>query len=167
MPSAPAMWQPSNFDVQIHTRDMENAGNSMDSFNADHGADCAAPPATHLVNTWQQAVFACHSHVMTAIKDSGYGEVVLTPDHMADWSQGPVTIGFSVSTQRTTSRDWITVQVSPFAEQLSLPFDFGDVDLTGNPKHLRRTQSRHGRQRADEVADGPRAGRRQLRRSPV
>lgn len=135
MPSAPTMWQPSNFDVQIHTRDMENSGSSMDSFNADHGSDCGAPPATHNVNTWQQAVFACHSHVMTAIKDSGYGEVVLTPDHMADWSQGPVTIGFSVSTQRTTSRDWITVQISPFAEQLSLPFDFGDVDLSGNPRH--------------------------------
>jgi len=135
MPSAPAMWQPSNFDVQTHTRDMENSGNAMDSFQADHGAACEAPPATHGISTWQQAVFVCHSHVMTAIKDSGYGEVVLTPDQLADWSAGPVTIGFSVSTQRTTSRDWITVDVTPFGEQLALPFDFGDVDLQGMPAH--------------------------------
>jgi hypothetical protein len=30
MPSTPQMWQPPNWDVQIHTRDMENSGNSMD-----------------------------------------------------------------------------------------------------------------------------------------
>ena len=104
MPTAPTMWKPSNFDVQIHTRDMQN-GSGNASHLADHGADCAAPPATHTVSSWQQAVYVCHSHVMTAIADSGYGEVVLTPDHLADWSAGPVTIGFSVSTARTTSRN--------------------------------------------------------------
>jgi hypothetical protein len=135
MPSSPQMWQPSNWDVQTHTRDMENAGSSIDSHAADHGGDCAAPPATHTINTWQQAVFACHSHVMTAIADGGYGEVVLTPDHLADWSAGPVTIGFSVSTQRTTARDWLAITLTPFGEQLSLPFDFGEVDLQGNPAH--------------------------------
>jgi len=143
MPTAPTLWKPSNFDVQIHTRDMQN-GSGNASHLADHGADCAAPPATHTVSSWQQAVYICHSHVMTAIADSGYGEVVLTPDHLADWSAGPVTIGFSVSTARTTSRDWITVDISPFAEQLSLPFDFGNVDLTGMPAHYVELKSGMG-----------------------
>jgi hypothetical protein len=134
MPSTPQEWRPSNWDVQIHTRGMQlDSGN--EAHNADHGADCSAPPATHFVNTWQQAVYICHNHVMTAIADEGYGEVVLTPDHMADWSAGPVTIGFSVSTQRTSARDWITVDVSPFGEQLALPFDFGGTDLQGMPAH--------------------------------
>jgi hypothetical protein len=135
MPASPTMWQPSNFDVQTHIREQNTSGGFIDQHMADHGADCSAPPAQHSINTWQQAVFACHMHVMTAIADEGYGEVVLTPDHMADWSAGPVTIGFSVSTLRTTSRDWITVTVSPFGEQLALPFDFGDVDLAGMPRH--------------------------------
>jgi hypothetical protein len=134
MPAAPAQWQPGNFDVQIHTRD-QNTGSGNDAHQADHGADCSAPPAQHAVSGWQSAVFACHAHVMTSIQSDGYGEVVVTPNQLADWSGGPVTIGFSVSTQRTTSRDWITVDVSPFAEQLALPFDFGDVDLAGMPRH--------------------------------
>jgi hypothetical protein len=135
MPATPQMWQPANWDVQTHTRSENTDNGFIDAHNADHGADCAAPPATHAINTWQQAVFVCHNHVMTAISDSGYGEVALTPDRMADWSGGPVTIGWSVSTQRTTSRDWIAVDITPFAEQMTLPFDFGDVDLEGMPKH--------------------------------
>ena len=134
MPSSPTSWQPSNWDVQIHTRD-RHPGDGIDPHMADHGADCGAPPAQHLISTWQQAVFVCHNHVMTSIADGGYGEVTLTPDHMADWSAGPAIIGFSVSTQLTSVRDWITVDVSPFAEQLALPLSDGGVDLQGMPAH--------------------------------
>jgi hypothetical protein len=135
MPTTPQPWDGgSDFDVQIHTRDLNNEGDSIASHAADHGADCAPPPATHTIDTVEQAVFICHDHVMTAIKDSGYGDVVLTPDEMADWSSGPVTVGWSVSTLRTTSRDWITVDVTPFNEQLALPFNTGEVDLQGLPK---------------------------------
>lgn len=136
MPSAPALWQPSDWDTQIHTRDMNRSGDAMASHQADHGADCSAPPATHTVNTWQGALYPCHEHVMTAVSgDDGYGEIVMTPPAMADWSSGPSTISFSVSTQRTTARDWITVDITPFSEQLALPFDFGEVDAQGMPAH--------------------------------
>src|SRR5678815_46125 len=134
MPASPAMWQPTNWDVQVHVRD-GYAGNGNDTHLADHGTDCSAPPAQHSISTWQQAVFVCHEHVMTAIANEGYGEVQLTPDRMADWSSGPATISFSLSTARTTARDWFTVDVTPFAEHMSLPFDFGDVDLEGMPAH--------------------------------
>src|SRR6185437_902987 len=36
MPATPQRWQPSNFDVQIHTRDMES-DNGNDPHEADHG----------------------------------------------------------------------------------------------------------------------------------
>ena len=134
MPATPQRWQPSNFDVQIHTRDMES-DNGNDPHEADHGAACEAPPATHMVDTWQEGVYICHSHVMTSIKSDGYGLITLTPDHMADWSDGAVTIGFSVSTFQTDPRDWITVDVTPFDEQLALPFNEGEVDLQGMPAH--------------------------------
>ncbi len=134
MPSTPQRWQPSNFDVQIHTRDMQSdSGN--DPHEADHGGACEAPPATHMIDNWQEGVFVCHNHVMTSIKSEGYGLITLTPDHMADWSGGPVTIGFSVSTFQTDPRDWITIDVTPFAEQLALPFNEGEVDLQGMPAH--------------------------------
>jgi hypothetical protein len=134
MPTSPTSWQPSNWDVQIHTRD-RYPGDGIDPHMADHGADCGAPPAQHLISTWQQAVFVCHNHVMTAIADEGYGMVTLTPDHMADWSNGPVTIGFSVSTQKLSQRDWWALDITPFNEQLALPFDDGGVDLQGMPAH--------------------------------
>lgn len=130
MPSAPTTWQPAHWDTQIHTRDYS----AVDPMTADHGADCSAPPATHRITTWQEAVFLCHDHIMTAISSEGYGEVVLTPDHLADWSAGPVTVSFSVSSFYTSQRDWISIGLSPFAEQLALPFDEGDVDLQGMPR---------------------------------
>lgn len=133
MPATPTQWQPSAWDVQVHVRDRQSQG--MDPMNADHGPDCAAPPAKHPISSWTQAVFVCHNHVMTAINNGGYGEVVLTPDHMADWSSGPVTVAFSLSTMRTNARDWFTISLSPFAEHLSLPFDFFGVDLEGMPLH--------------------------------
>jgi hypothetical protein len=135
MPSMPQRWLPTNFDVQIHTRDMQSDPNGNDAHNADHGAACEAPPATHPISSWQESVFICHNHVMTSIKSGGYGLITLTPDHMADWSGGPVTIGFSVSTFHSDPRDWITVDVSPFSEQLALPFNEGEVDLQGMPAH--------------------------------
>jgi hypothetical protein len=137
MPSAPTLWNPSNFDVQIHTRGMQSSSGN-DAHLADHGADCSAPPATHPVSSWQQAVFICHQHVMTTISDGGFGEIVLTPDHLADWSNGPVTIKFSVSTFRTDPRDWISVDLTPFSDQLALPLpaNYGEVDLQGTPRNL-------------------------------
>jgi hypothetical protein len=136
MPSAPTMWQPPNWDVQIHTRDMNATGGALLPQMADHGADCAAPPAQHQITTWQQAVFVCHNHMMSAIADEGYGEAAFTPNRMADWSAGPVVIGLSISTTHLSQRDWWALDVTPFGEQLALPFDDGGVDLAGMPAHF-------------------------------
>ncbi len=133
MPTTPQRWDGgSDFDIQVHTRNDYDVGN--DAHLADHGADCGPPPAQHQISGWQDAVFICHDHVMTSILNAGYGEVVLTPDQMADWANGPVTISWSVSTWRTSKRDWISISVTPFDKQLALPFNIGGVDLHGMPK---------------------------------
>jgi hypothetical protein len=139
MPATPQMWQPSNWDVQIHARDDFDVGN--DAHLADHGTDCAAPPAQHQSVGWQQAVFACHEHVMTSSINEGYGEIVLTPDHMADWSSGPVTVSWSMSTWRTDGRDWVSISVTPFANLLSVPSNVSPVDLNGMPRRYVQLES--------------------------
>ena len=133
VPTAPQRWDGgANFDIQVHTRDDYDVGN--DAHLADHGSDCGPPPMQHEITGWQDAVFICKDHVMTSILNGGYGEIVLTPDQMADWSGGPVTISWSVSTWRTSKRDWLTLSVTPFDKQLALPFNIGGVDLHGMPQ---------------------------------
>ncbi|HEX3269848.1 MAG TPA: hypothetical protein VHR15_04305 [Ktedonobacterales bacterium] len=132
MPTTPQRWDGgSDFDIQVHTRNGYDVGN--DPHLADHGADCGPPPAQHQISGWQDAVFICHDHVMTSILNDGYGEIVLTPDQLADWANGPVTISWSVSTFRTSKRDWLTLSLTPFDKQLALPFNIGGVDLHGMP----------------------------------
>src|SRR5258708_5195038 len=132
-PTAPQSVVPSGWDVQIHKRD---TGDSMEPMDAQHGVDCAAPPATHPINTLAQGMFMCKNHLMTSIGDSGYGEIALTPDHMADWSSGTTAIKIDVSTQQFNSSDWVEVWVSPFAQNTTLPLfsNDGGIDLQGPPK---------------------------------
>src|SRR5256885_8190126 len=134
--TAPVLWSGNGFgntwDVQIHKR---SVGDSMDAMVAGHGADCAAPPSTHPINMLAQGVYICKNHVMTAINDGGYGEVVLTPDHLVDFTSGTSTITFSVSTLQVNLRDWVELWISPFSENLTTPSNFGSQ---GNPNHALR-----------------------------
>jgi len=105
--------------------------------NTDHGADCSPPPATHpLSQRYEDAVYQCRNHVMTAIKAEGYGMIYLTPNHMVDFSQGPATIRFDVSTLRTSLRDWIDLWITPYEDNLQIPLqtDIASVDASGPPR---------------------------------
>ena len=119
------------WDVQVHSRDA-STWQALEPMQAQHGADCGAPPASHLNSSYEGAVFQCKDHVMTAINASGYGVIYLTPPEMVDFSNGG-TVSFDVSTERMSGRDWFDVWVTPYADNLALPFD-GDVDLQGFPK---------------------------------
>jgi len=130
-PASPQSTVPSDLDVQIHRRDPSDA---MEAMDAQHGIDCGAPPATHPINTLAQGVFSCKNHLMTAIGDSGYGEIALTPNYMADWSSGTTTITFNVSTLQDNPSDWIEVWLVPFAENQTLPFEIQTIDFQGPPK---------------------------------
>jgi IPT/TIG domain len=127
-PTAPQSVVPATWDVQIHKRDQ---GDYMESMNAQHGTNCGAPPATHAINTLAQGVFICNNHLMTAIGDSGYGEIALTPDHMADWSTGTVAIKVDVSTLQFNTSDFVEIWVSPFADNQTLPFEDNIIDNQG------------------------------------
>jgi hypothetical protein len=106
----------------------------MEAMDAQHGGDCSAPPATHhLSGSYADAVFQCKDHIMTAINAGGYGAIYLTPNQMADLS-GTATIKFELSTLRMSTRDWVDVWVTPYDDNIALPFDQGDVDLQGVPR---------------------------------
>jgi hypothetical protein len=122
----------SNFDVQVHSRDT-NTWSQLESMQAQHGPDCSAPPATHSTNSYEGAVFQCKDHVMTAITADGYGVIYLTPNQLIDISAGG-TVSFEISTERMSTRDWWDIWITPYADNLALPFE-GDVDLAGSPRN--------------------------------
>jgi hypothetical protein len=141
-PAHPEPWRPPNWDVTVHSRDLDT-WTAPESMMAMHGPDCGAPPAAHRVSTRDDAVFLCNDHVMTSVYAEGYGVIYLTPNQLADFSGGEVRISFDVSTLRTSDRDWIDVWVTPYDENLELPLDNWLPDLNGEPRdaiHVRMDQ---------------------------
>jgi hypothetical protein len=132
-PTSPMPWNPTNWDVIVHSRDQQT-WSQLDPVQAQHGADCGAPPATHVVTSYEDAVFVCNQHMMTAINARGYGEIMFTPDHLADWTNQPVVIDWQQSTLRTSARDWTDVTITPFLDNLVLPAHTG-VDLLGRARN--------------------------------
>ena len=123
----------SNFDVQVHSRD-SSTWYQLQSMTADHGTDCAAPPATHPeTGNYADAVFQCANHLMTSINAGGYGEIVLTPNQLEDFSGGGY-VQWDESTQRDSTRDWTDLWITPYSQNLTLPFDDGEVDQQGIPQ---------------------------------
>lgn len=130
-PTSPQTWNPPNWDVSIHTR---SARQTFEPMLADHGPDCSPPPATHPISTFEQAVFICRNHMMTAIRADDYGMIYLTPDHMVDFSQGEAIIRFDLSTLRTSQRDWVDLWISPYDDHLQLPLQEWLPDGSGEPR---------------------------------
>ncbi|OAI41820.1 hypothetical protein AYO38_03460 [bacterium SCGC AG-212-C10] len=124
----------ADWDIQIHDRG-DSTSDELEPMEAEHGPDCGAPPATHhLSGSYKDAVFQCKDHIMTALNSSGYGLIYLTPNQMLDFGGGG-SVAFDVSTAKPSSRDWIDVWISPWADNLALPFNMGDVDLQGPPNN--------------------------------
>src|SRR5579859_949961 len=131
--STPQEWVPqavNDWDVVVHSRD-NHLG--LNTFQGAHGADCGAYPATHTISTFDGAVYICRNHLMTAVDALGYGEIVLTPAQMVDFSQG-ATVQISTTSLRTNDRDFISFQLTPFGENLVYPLDYGFPDGQGEPK---------------------------------
>jgi hypothetical protein len=141
-PAVPESYQPADWDITVHSRDRDYWYN-LEPMQAIHGPQCDAPPATHLVDTYENAVFRCNNHVMTAIRASGYGVIYLTPNQMVDFSGQLSSVGvirFDVSTLRTSKRDWIDIWVTPYEDNLQAPLEDWLPDLNGEPRraiHIR------------------------------
>jgi hypothetical protein len=133
-PAAPAAWRPADWDVTVHSREIER-WLSLDPVAAAHGPQCEAPPASHDVHSYEEAVYRCRDHVMTALNASDYGVIYLTPNHLVDFSQGEAVIRFDLSTERTSNRDWVDVWITPYEDNLQLPLEDWLPDLSGEPRH--------------------------------
>jgi hypothetical protein len=90
----------AHFDVQTHSRDSVTG---FDGMNAQHGAGCEAPPATHPVTSFADSVFVCNGHVMTAANAGGYGLIALTPSQVLNCSTG-CSVQWDMSTERMSLR---------------------------------------------------------------
>jgi hypothetical protein len=130
----------ANWDVAVHSRDSTSLIN-IEEMLAHHGADCAPPVdasgnlITHLVNSYEGSVFKCKDHIMTSIKNGGYGLIMLTPNQIADFSNGQtVTIKFDMSTLKTSGRDWVDFWITPYEDNLQLPLDVWLPDMQGEPR---------------------------------
>jgi hypothetical protein len=144
-PAAPTRFASANWDISVHSR--EHHGETMDAMHAQHGADCSAPPATHAISRFDQAVFQCRDHVMTAMNAGGYGEIVLTPNRLVDFSKGEAVISVDVSTLVTSRRDWWDIWITPFNENIQLPCEVSCADLQGPPRravHVYMTETFSG-----------------------
>jgi hypothetical protein len=103
-PSAPEPWRSAHWDITVHSRDRDT-WKTLNPMHAHHGPDCAPPPALHESNAYEDAVFLCRDHLMTAIRGDGYAAIYLTPNHMLDFSAGEAILRFDMSTLRTSDGD--------------------------------------------------------------
>lgn len=131
-PSAPTPWHGAGWDVTVHSRNRET-WDKLEPMAAGHGADCAAPPASHMMTEYDDAVFQCNDHIMTSINAGGYGAIYLTPNQMVDFSEGEAIVRFDLSTIRSSPRDWVDLWLTPYEDHLQLPLESWLPDLTGEP----------------------------------
>jgi hypothetical protein len=133
-PATPQPWRPANWHVTVHSRDGSTWAN-LESMHAGHGSNCAGPPAGHITSAYEDAVFICRDHMMTAINASGYGAIYLTPNQQVDFSTGEALISWDMSTLRTSERDWVDLWITPFPDNLELPLQEWLPDLNGPPRN--------------------------------
>ena len=131
-PSSPRRWNPDNWDVTVHSR---NYWFELPAMEAAHGPNCEAPPMTHTVTAYEDTVYNCKNHIMTAINDDSYGVIYLTPNQLVDFSNGEAVVRFDVSTLRTSKRDWIDLWITPYDDNLQLPLPEWMPDLNGEPRY--------------------------------
>ncbi|MFN8502608.1 hypothetical protein [Kouleothrix sp.] len=133
-PAGPQPWKPASWDVTVHSRDIAT-WEQLEPIEAMHGSDCSPEPARHMISSYDESVFQCRDHLMTAIKAEGYGVIYLTPNQMVDFSGGEAVVRFDLSTLRTSQRDWVDLWISPYQDQLQLPLEDWLPDLQGEPRN--------------------------------
>ncbi len=132
-PTQPQPWQPTDWDVTVHSRDIDT-WDTLEVMQAAHGTDCSPSPAMHTVSEYQDAVFLCRDHLMTSINATGYGVIYLTPNKLVSLDQGEAVIQFDLSTLRNSGRDWVDVWITPYDDNLQLPLADYLPDLSGEPR---------------------------------
>jgi hypothetical protein len=145
-PSSPQRFQSTNWDITVTGN--QSGGSFITPMDAHHGPGCEPPKVnpnapydyqsnplvTHSIDENDQTVFLCRDHVMTAANSPGYAAIYLTPNRMADFSQGESVIRFDMSTLRTSARDWVDFVIMPFNDNQQL--NFQDASFPANAIHI-------------------------------
>ncbi len=131
-PAHPTPWRSATWDITVHSRNVDTWYN-LEAMDAQHGPNCESPATTHDVTAYEDTVYQCNNHIMTAINASGYGLIYLTPNQMVDFSEGEAVIRWDMSTERRSLRDWVDVWITPYDDNLQLALMNWLPDLNGEP----------------------------------
>jgi len=124
-PATPQPFDLPVWDVTVHTAE-PSAWWLPQPFLPAYGPDCGPPPAQHTATTWAATVVRAADHLMTSLEASPSGDIVLTPNHLIDFSAGPAHLSFDLSTYGATPSNWIDVWLTPFDDVLQLPGNGSD-----------------------------------------
>ena len=86
----------------------------------------------HPVIRYEDMIYVCADHLMTAAYATGASKLTLTPNQLLDTSSGQGVVEFEVSTYRTAGRDYWQLDLTPLDTHLQLPE--GDVVADANGK---------------------------------
>jgi hypothetical protein len=129
----------ASITVSINSR-VGQTRDQLSAMQAQHGPNCEPPPETHRITDYEDAVYNCRNHVMTAISSGpvglgNYAAAVLSPNAMLDFTGGEAVISFDVSTSRASKRDWFEVWITPYEDLLRIPVDEGRPSMQGTPRN--------------------------------
>jgi hypothetical protein len=149
VPAAPAAYtNPNNWDIFVQGFNQNETGNTVPGGDprganlAQHGPNCEPPgfpynaSNSHVMQSAADTVFICNGHVMTSPGLSGYGAIYMMPPAVADFSQGPATISWDMSTLRTSGRDWVDVVLTPWDQQSQMAYNNNDQHIPPNNIHI-------------------------------
>lgn len=135
-PDSPEAWTDENWDITIHQRDQDRMY-EMFSMPAQHGPNCEPPPDSHEITAYEDNLYICKNHMMTAnygaSDTGGYGLVYFAPNRTIDTTDD-FFIQFDMSTHRVNPvRNWVDVWITPYDQNLQLAIHEFEPDLQGAP----------------------------------
>ena len=112
--------------------------NTLTPMTAQHGTDCAPPPATRQIDgNLDGTVFQCKNHIMTAMNPKSAGTANsltnMQPEQMLDLSSGNGAVKIDVSTKSPTPGSWWEIWFTPKSDWLLHPSDHW-FHMVGAPK---------------------------------
>ncbi len=139
-PAQPISFDSANWEVAYHGEwGTPNDAPRATSTLAQHGPNCEAPAedgsVTHATLRITELVYQCRDHIMTHVPDDGYQVIYLTPNQLADLSNGPATIRFDVSTLSRSARDWVGVWIQGWDTQEQRILEADIPTMQANPRN--------------------------------
>ncbi len=135
-PSPTPLPNSASFSVSVNSR-IGATQHQLAAMEADHGPDCAPLPATHTITAYEDAVYRCRDHLMTAVSSGLFTDrtnmavAMFSPNQILDFSGGPATITYDASTLRASRRDWYDIWITPFDDLQRMPLQADRVLMQG------------------------------------